>query len=488
MGIMDAASNIRRIALYGPFGWGNLGDASIQEAMMHNVRLRLRTVEFLGISLNPDNTEAIHGIPSIPILRTWTSRSQRSTQQGPSRATPPVAGAGAGIKARLAGIHVLRPILRTLKRWAEPAREFLREVRFLARSVSILRRVDVFVVSGGGQISDDWGGPWDHPYSLLKWMLCARLAKARVYVVSVGAGPIRRPLSGFLFRAALRLAHYRSYRDSGSLALVAPFGFTRRDDVYPDLAFSLPTGLAPPGTDPGHRPLVIGLSPMAYCYPKAGPWPEQDRARYVRYLGVLSQITASLLAAGDSVSILLSQIRNDRYALDDLARALATQAPDASSARLRVEPTESLPHLLAQIAHTDLVITSRLHGVILSYLLHKPVIALSYDPKIRAVMEQFGQTAYCLDLESATAELLGTRMASLRSERGAVTDRIGETLAEHRSQLQQQYDRLFGPRAASPRCEDGTDDLSARASGSSDPQLEAGLQQHSTPQIHAAGH
>jgi polysaccharide pyruvyl transferase WcaK-like protein len=184
---------------------------------------------------------------------------------------------------------------------------------------------------------------------------------------------------------------------------------------------------------------------MAYFYPKAGPWPEQDRARYDRYLQTIAGFAATTAAAGHEVLVFLSQIRNDRYALDDLLLALEGWSDQASRRRVRAEATDGLPRLLAQIAHLDVVVTSRLHGVILSYLLHKPVIALSYDPKIQAVMAQFGQEAYCLDIEQVTPDVLSERLQSLLRDRPAIERRIAATATAHRALLDRQYDRLFGP-------------------------------------------
>ena len=39
-----------------------------------------------------------------------------------------------------------------------------------------LKGMKVFVISGGGQLDDYWGGSWHHPYTLFMW---ARLAKLR---------------------------------------------------------------------------------------------------------------------------------------------------------------------------------------------------------------------------------------------------------------------------------------------------------------------
>jgi hypothetical protein len=44
-------------------------------------------------------------------------------------------------------------------------RAFACEITFLARSYLIVMSLDLFVINGGGQLTE-WGGPWDFPYDL----------------------------------------------------------------------------------------------------------------------------------------------------------------------------------------------------------------------------------------------------------------------------------------------------------------------------------
>lgn len=414
-----------RIGIYGPFGWGNMGDAAIQEAMLANVRARCAEAEFLGISLNPTNTQAIHGIDAVPIHRRWSPPAPAPTTQKSSPASTPNAPA-----------HPPRrhPLVAALRALLRPVRPVLEELLFCARCVKTLRALDLLVISGGGQISDDWGGPMDHPWSMFAWSLCARLAGTPVVIVSVGAGPIDHPWSRRFFFAALRLARYRSVRDEESLEFLRRSGCTLPVEVYPDLAFSHPLPeLAHEASDPAR----VGLSPMSYCHPQPGLWPEQDAARYERLAAALAGFGESAMAGGHPVHLFSNQIRNDLTAFTDIQQRL----PQAAA-----EPTRDLAHLLRQVEGGDVVITSRLHGVILSYLLGRPVIALSFQSKIDAVVRQFGQQRYRIDIDAVSAELLSERFALLLGERDAIAAHIRDVAASHRRRLDEQYDRLFGPR------------------------------------------
>jgi hypothetical protein len=61
----------------------------------------------------------------------------------------------------------------------------------------------------------------------------------------------------------------------------------------------------------------------------------------------------------------------------------------------------------------DFIITPKFHGVIFSHLLTKPVIALSYHPKIDDLMRAVGHSRYCLDIEHFAVDSLIETFGSL---------------------------------------------------------------------------
>src|SRR5262249_10824353 len=125
------------------------------------------------------------------------------------------------------------------------------ELREYIRAWKVLEGAQMFVVPGTGLLSDAFGLSGWGPYGLFKWSLVARLRRSKVVVLSVGAGPIDSALGRGLLRAALSLAHYRSYRDLPSRTAVAGVGVrVDHDRVYPDLAF----GLSPGATEVSSRP------------------------------------------------------------------------------------------------------------------------------------------------------------------------------------------------------------------------------------------
>ena len=91
----------------------------------------------------------------------------------------------------------------------------------------------------------------------------------------------------------------------------------------------------------------------------------------------------------------------------------------------------------------DFVVTSRFHGVIFSHVLSKPVIALSYLPKIEDLMRTVGHDRYCLEIEHFDADSLIERFKSLVEERDALTLLFREKSEAYSRVLQRDFDELF---------------------------------------------
>ena len=378
----------RRIALLGPYGFGNLGDAAIQDAAIAGIRARHPDAEIHGISLNPADTEARHGIPAHPLH--------------PGSPTPP---------------RGLRRVIR------EPA--------FGHHARRLLSGFDLLVISGGGQLDDSWGGPWRHPFALLRWCTVARLAGTPVVFLSVGAGPVTHRLSRGFFRWALARAWYRSFRDEESRALVRSLGLAD-GPVVPDLAY----GLSPSG--PAHPTGVVGVSPMPLFDPRA--WPERDADAYHAYLAGLAGLVDRLLAAGRRVELFATNVRMDRAVLDDLRQLLGGRV---SEARIG-----TVADVLDRLAGYDYVVASRYHAALLAQTVGTPVVALSYHPKVRALMAAAGQDAYCLDARPLDPERVMACVRALEARRAVEAARLRDYAARCRDAVERQFDLVFGPRPA----------------------------------------
>jgi len=278
------------------------------------------------------------------------------------------------------------------------------------------------------------------PHDILSWFLLGRLMGVKIILVSIGAGPIRHPVSRRLMKAAARAAHYRSYRDTISKAFMESIGFDAGNDrIYPDIAFRLP---APPSTRPHEaegQPLTIGVGVMAYC-----GW-RNDASRgaqiYSAYLGKMTDFVVWLLDRGHTVRLLMGD-QADRRAVDDLVAAVGSRRPESTADSIRFAPAQTLHHVMQQMADTDLVVATRYHNVVCALRMGKPTISIGYAVKNDALLAAMGLADYCQSIERLDVALLETQTTRLISERAALEARIRRAGAGFESSLREQEDLL----------------------------------------------
>jgi polysaccharide pyruvyl transferase WcaK-like protein len=417
-----------RIALLTPYSGGNLGDAAIQDAMIANLRSRLPGVQFSGISLNSDNFLQRHASRAFPLCV-----SQRPFY-GMARSKPAPQPVAPKTPLTRSAVKKIPGVKSAILLW--------HELRHCVGGYRFLRQHDLLIVSGGGQLDEEWGGAWGHPFALFKWTVLARLARVPVAFASVGACKTKSGMARFFLKHALRKAHYRSYREKNSRELVVKF-FPRasEDDLVPDIAFSLPLSEMPQLADIRSRAngsKIVAISPIAYAKP--GTWPHEDQRLYERYLAQMEEILLQLLKGGYFVVLVWSS-RADKSVITELLNGLRNEAKEAASTRLYVPPIENWEDLVAALREVDVLIASRLHSTILGFVAQTPTIAISFDPKVDWVMEDLGQTEYLFHIHDVAAQAVIAALEKIDLQKIAAS-KISDYLQEIRSISVQQYDRL----------------------------------------------
>src|SRR5271167_377833 len=216
-----------RIALFGNFGIGNLGNEATLQAMVYNLRKHLPNAEISCICSGPENTASEYNISAAPIrspFPIWKRSTVSSKDEEPAGGSN---GSGSGAPAMephrwfqvFAGLRAL------LRGCAYPLLETYRWFNGIAR----LKGSNLFVMTGTGMLGD-----YSLHYEIFRWAIIAKLCRCKLLFVSVGAGPIRQPLRRWFVRTALKLADYRSYRDSSSKDYLEAIGLdVKNDPVYP---------------------------------------------------------------------------------------------------------------------------------------------------------------------------------------------------------------------------------------------------------------
>jgi polysaccharide pyruvyl transferase WcaK-like protein len=299
------------------------------------------------------------------------------------------------------------------------------EFRHWTGGRKFLRSHDLLVICGGGQLDDEWGGPWGHPYALFKWTLLAKLTGVPCVMTSLGAGKISSPASRFFLSRALRLSSVRSYREANTRSIAAGlFSHAANDVVIPDLAFSLPSEEIPQPTSrrqSAQDRRVVAISPIVFAKP--GLWPSADRDLYHRYLDQLAQAISQLLARNYSL-VFVCSARGDNTVIPELLSRFDTAAKNALQQQASFPEISNWKELLATLQAADFLIASRLHSTIFGFLAQKPLVALSFDPKVNWVMQDLGQTGSVLQIASFTASDVVETLALLESREPQIVQRF----------------------------------------------------------------
>jgi len=396
-----------KIAFFGHFGAGNFGNEATFQAMLWNIRRFVPDAEMMCVTTFPMKVAEDYGIAAIPandvVVESWDLRN-------------PVAKF-----ARKLFVGIPSEIFRWFK------------------AVKALWHVHIFIVVGTGLLTDSfclnsWG-----PYSVFKWSVAAKLCRCKVFFVSAGAGPLDTSLGRTLIKSALSMGNFRSYRDQATRDYLEGIGFRRQTDrVFPDLAFSLPpTALPQIAPRQGGRPVVgLGLMEFGGLYGIEKTTANQ----YSAYLDTLVGFVERLLFCGYDIRLLIGEL-TDEHAVAKFQSLLKDRT--IGQDRVTSEPITSTENLLSQLAETDFVVATRFHNVLLSLLLNKPTISISFHHKCSSLMAQMGLSGYCQDIQKLSGQRLAEQFTELEKNANALKRVMNAKVAEFRNALEEQYSIIF---------------------------------------------
>jgi polysaccharide pyruvyl transferase WcaK-like protein len=378
-----------RVGLFGLLGSGNIGNDGSLDAVLAYLRAEHPDAIIDFFCAGPDEVRARYGLPAT---RLHWNRAEYQTISG-----------ARGIV--LKGLGKLVDAVRTAA-W--------------------VRKHDVVIVPGMGVLEATLPlRPWGFPYSM--FLLCAsgRLFGTKVALISVGANVIKQRATRYLFTAAARLAHYRSYRDSPAREAARRMGVdTSRDEVYPDLVFALPV---PEGTE--REPGTVGVGVMDY---HGG---NDDRASadtiYANYLATLKRFVRSLIDDGRRVRLLTGDESDQSVVREILA--------DVDPSRVVAEPVSSLAELMEQIAVVDVMVATRYHNVLCALKLCKPTVSLGYARKNDVLMAEMGLAEFCQPAQALDFDRLVEQFTTVESR----SQELRAVMVERNVVLRQRLEHQF---------------------------------------------
>lgn len=418
------------IGLLDVLGVGSLGDEAIQQAMIQNILRYCPDAKIYGFTCDPKDTQERHGIQSFPINRIC-GRDQWWLGDHPDSLTKNL------FETHKKFETLSNPSLRKL---GQVSFGILLEILASLRAYRNLKGLDLIIISGGGQLDDDYHGVWYEPYILFLWGILAKLRSVKFAIVSVGVGNINADLSRFFIKVGLSLACYRSYRDDNSkMYLENVLRFRRDDPIYPDLAHSLQL-------DQYHNsftkeyPHTIAINPISFI---PGYWSHQDSSVYFDYLNKLADFVSWLIQNKYRILMFSSCVGESSVITEELKKILYDKEIKYSEDQIIDASILTVDDLVSQLATASLVVASRLHSVLLATLLNKPVIALSYHFKVDMLMKDMGQTEYCLSVDRFNLKELKQKFILLENNCKAIKAQLEQQTQRCRIALDEQYEYIF---------------------------------------------
>ncbi len=417
-----------RVALLTPYTGGNFGDAAIQDAVIANLRLRLPNTQFSGISLDNENYLRQHGTSAFPICASGISfygmsRTSDDPTQHAARQTTSSYSVIASLKAAIRRVPGARGLVKMIKPTLKTVR---REIRHCVHGYHFLRGHDLVVVCGGGQLDEEWGGPWGHPFALLKWAVLSKLAGVPYAIASVGTCKVNSKASRLFLSAALRMARYRSYRDKNSREIAAGlYSRAAKDSVVPDLALGLPPSELPRAAglrSMAQGRITVAISPIVYA--KSGFWPTAEEGLYNRYLHQMAEMVSELLKRNIFLVFVWSA-RGDQNVIPELLARLDPDSQNLAARQVYFPKLANWKDLLAVLLDVDFLIGSRLHSTIFGFLAKVPLVAISFDPKVDSAMQDFGQKDSVLQIRNFAANDVLKALARLELRNKEIAQQIG---------------------------------------------------------------
>jgi polysaccharide pyruvyl transferase WcaK-like protein len=405
---MSTVANRRKIALFGTFGTGNLGNECTLQAMLLNIRRRVPNAQVSCICAGPEETASTYGIHAFAIrempLRATNNRAWRLLRK-----------ICVGIPAEL-------------YRW-----------------FGVIKRLmgaQMLIMTGTGMLSDYNIGPFGLHYDILRWSVVAKLCRCKLLFVSVGVGPLHHPLARFFVRAALRMADYRSYRDSFSKEYLKSIGFDAdADAVYPDLAFSLPKDMLSTGQHDGDKRGPIGVGLITHYVQRS--LSDDAEQIYREYTTKMASFIRWLLEHNRTVRLLIGDVVHDTRVRTDLRTLLEQSGLTYEKSHIIDQPAGSFEELLSQLATTKVVVASRFHNLLLALLLGKPALAISFHEKDDALMTAVGLQEFRQDIANLDVSTLIEQFVRLEENADPLRQEIRRNTKDYRRELDKQYDRIF---------------------------------------------
>lgn len=309
-----------------------------------------------------------------------------------------------------------------------PKRQPLRILLTLARS-------DLLIIGGGTPFYDDL----IHMLYFSFLLVAAKVFKTRTMVYAVSSRHLETWAGKCLTKFILNNADFVTIREHESLLRMRSLGLKKELHFTPDPAITLTPveqnvlekildregllKLKKPMIGICLRNFIISGKFRVHHYKKF------DENNVENFKNVIAQIADHLTTVGSVVFIPMHTIDPD----DDrvIAQDVINRMKNASNVH-KIDQQYRPRELIGVLNSMDLVISARLHSLVLGSAMFVPVVGIGYGHKTKGFMECIGQGNYYFDLESLNVHDLLKSVKDALSKKALIREDL-----EHRVQYLQ---------------------------------------------------
>jgi polysaccharide pyruvyl transferase WcaK-like protein len=297
-----------------------------------------------------------------------------------------------------------------------------------ARLLKELMRCDLLCFGGGSIIKELYASTGRNRYSTLVMILAIvtftrLIARKPIAMLNIGVGPVRTPRGLSLARRILKRVDLLTVRDKKSFDTCASIGVTAllaTDAVFAAGKESLLGAGAIAPKRPTGKPLRVALN-LNFDIENPDNW--------TTFLGLLAE---SLTQVYEKHPIELHALpmqagfkqHDDVEVLDEFAALV----PDIPFVRHELKSHQDAARL---IASCDLLISERLHAIVMASILGVPSYVLAYDVKVRELAAILGLESWSVDINQPfDSKEVGGQIARLVEQRAVVASHLGQRSQE----------------------------------------------------------
>ena len=432
-----------RVGIFGSYNYASIGDHTILIGLLTQFRRRFPHSSFVIFAASPDSVrETLSGERDTKIVQGMLGLSTgKKAHQENAKAK--------SVSYRLERWieHVALRLPKLLSVW----HNFYRAIFVVVYDIFVITRfsfwsgvkkeietLQVFVI-GGGNLLMDMFPRW--PIYPLMYTLIAKLSGVPVVFYAVGAGPLKTLRGRLYLRLACALSDGLTFRDEGSLEMVAEKLGVERNKMYlaADPAFCLRVGKSKSQVAE-RKPLRIGVTVVSFY--RKGYWPSPDSTVYWRYCRVMANVLSQVQHALDAHLTFFATNVQDIVAAQDIVSLL-----DSSEQVEIVDQRLSVDDILSLLTEMDLVIGTRLHSLILSFVAGVPGVAFAYQPKVLAFYQRIGMEEFVIpvspnNLEDISPEKVVHLLERIIQDKDIIRPHMQETLEQLRREAQVSMDLI----------------------------------------------